>query len=683
MGRNIGPEGRITAPFALPSVLDDQKDAERWVLWRWTLKDNGKWDKPPFRVFSPAAHASSTDDRTWGKLGGAKEMISEGLADGIGYMLRDDQERIFWDLDDCRDPATGEISDWAAEMVEEADSYTEITPSGTGLRIIGTHGGFLKAPIHSAYKLPNGGNGEVFFRAARYVTVSGQHLESTPTTLNDISGAVLELLAKAGKASAGVMPERQGDISASPIRDVLAALNCITNADLHYDEWVRVAMAIYAASGGSDAGLDAFLAWSGKSQKHEEAECLRLWNSIRRSPPKNISYGTLHYLAQAERPLFVPPSWRPEEDAEFRPAGGEQSAPQWDERPPADVFKTLSMEEVLALPPVEWRVKGWLTTDGFAVAYGAPGSFKSFIALDISLCIAYGLPWKGCEVKQGGVLYIAGEGVRGLKRRMVAWQRKHNLVGVDAPFRLLAAAVNLTDGEHVAKVVRTAVAAAEAEGFPVALVVVDTVARAIAGADENSAQDMGRLVAAVDQIREHCSTAVLGIHHSGKDKEKGARGSSALLGAVDTMIQVNRDEGTLCVTVKVEKQKDDEPPEPLRLEGEKISLDGRLNPETSLVFNGSNQRGSGSESTAEREGRLDMLRQIARALGPNGTLTSNKLLEALGLSSGGTGRAKISGVIPLGPDYVEIAADEGVVRLARIRSGSAETSPIVVRRYDV
>lgn len=348
----------------------------------------------------------------------------------------------------------------------------------------------------------------------------------------------------------------------------------------------------------------------------------------------------------------------------------------------ADVFKTLSMEEVLALPPVEWRVKGWLTTDGFAVAYGAPGSFKSFIALDLGLCIAYGQPWKGCEVKQGGVLYVAGEGVRGLKRRMLAWQKKHKMVGVDAPFRLLPASVNLTDAEHVSRVVRTALAAAEAEGFPVALVVIDTVARAIAGADENSAQDMGRMVAAVDHIRDHCSTAILGIHHSGKDKERGARGSSALLGAVDTMIRVDRADGTLSVTVKVEKQKDDEPPADLILEGEKIPLDGKINPETSLVFNASHQATPTGESTAERAKRIELLGQIARALGPNGTLTTTRLLDALGLPMGSRSRERVAAAVPLYPDYIEIQADQGPVRLSRTRSGDAETSPILVRRYD-
>ena len=67
---------------------------------------------------------------------------------------------------------------------------------------------------------------------------------------------------------------------------------------------------------------------------------------------------------------------------------------------------------------------------------------------------------------------------------------------------------------------------------------VDTVARALPGSDENSATDMGAFVDACDRIRHHTGSAVIGVQHSGKDISRGMRGSSALLGAVDTSIDV-------------------------------------------------------------------------------------------------------------------------------------------------
>jgi hypothetical protein len=88
-------------------------------------------------------------------------------------------------------------------------------------------------------------------------------------------------------------------------------------------------------------------------------------------------------------------------------------------------------------------------------------------------------------------------------------------------------------------------------------VFVDTVARSLVGADENSATELGLWVAAADSLKAHCKCALVGIHHSGKDSTRGMRGSSALLGAVDTSLVVAKDESL--VYMRCEKQKDAEP----------------------------------------------------------------------------------------------------------------------------
>ena len=87
----------------------------------------------------------------------------------------------------------------------------------------------------------------------------------------------------------------------------------------------------------------------------------------------------------------------------------------------------------------------------------------------------------------------------------------------------------------------------------------DTVARSLVGADENSSQERGLWVAAADSIKSHCKCAFVGVHHSGKNVANGMRGSSALLGAVDTSLVVTKDEEY--VTMRVEKQKDATPAE--------------------------------------------------------------------------------------------------------------------------
>jgi len=348
-----------------------------------------------------------------------------------------------------------------------------------------------------------------------------------------------------------------------------------------------------------------------------------------------------------------------------------------------DVFPTLSLEDVMALPPPTWLIDKVLTEGGFATLYAPPASYKTFVSLSMALAIAYGDDWMGRTTKQAGVLYIAGEGVRGLGKRIKAWQRRHKRSGVDAPFRLLAHSVNLTDPAQTAKVIKTALAVAEAEGCSIGAVFIDTVARSMAGADENSAQDMGRFVEACGAICREIGCAVVGIHHTGKDVERGARGSNALLGGVDAEIKIERHEGR--VTVTITKQKDDDEGEPLQLRVEKVEIGGPLNPLQSLVVvadEGARPLSNG-ETAAQREARMRAIAEVATMLGPNGQMTTTALISGLGWPAGGRAKERIAALIPFAPDCAEVTTADGVARLWRIRQGEKVTSPIIVRRQDV
>ena len=118
---------------------------------------------------------------------------------------------------------------------------------------------------------------------------------------------------------------------------------------------------------------------------------------------------------------------------------------------------------------------------------------------------------------------------------------------------VLPIAVNFRDQSEVEKLMRSIDKAGS--GWSIAFC--DTVARSLVGADENSSQEMGLWVAAADSIKSHCKCAFVGVHHSGKNVANGMRGSSALLGAVDTSLVVTKDEEY--VTIRVEKQKDATP----------------------------------------------------------------------------------------------------------------------------
>lgn len=118
--------------------------------------------------------------------------------------------------------------------------------------------------------------------------------------------------------------------------------------------------------------------------------------------------------------------------------------------------------------------------------------------------------------------------------------------------------------------------------FPIGLVVIDTVSRALAGHDENGQEAMSLFVKACDQIKDFTGGAVLGVHHEGKDKERGMRGSTVLLGGCDAAIRCAKDEAM--VTLTTEKQKDAEESAPIYLSMKKVEwAKGLGEPETTLV----------------------------------------------------------------------------------------------------
>ena len=238
-----------------------------------------------------------------------------------------------------------------------------------------------------------------------------------------------------------------------------------------------------------------------------------------------------------------------------------------------DTFDVYDIAYLRNMPPVEFVVDGLLTKHGLAVLYGEPGAGKSFLAIDLALSIAYGKDWHGNAVEQGAVLYIAGEGVGGLGKRVKAWQSHYGQTET-VPFYVLPTAVRFREQDDVERLMRTI----DALGQTFKAVFVDTVARALLGGDENSATDMGLFVDACEVVKRHTGCALVAIHHSGKDAARGMRGSTALLGAVDTSVRVSKLEDT--VTMAIEKQKDAEPETDKAFEMVSVALLG----DTSVVM---------------------------------------------------------------------------------------------------
>ncbi|MCL6741571.1 helicase RepA family protein [Sphingomonas sp. RB56-2] len=185
--------------------------------------------------------------------------------------------------------------------------------------------------------------------------------------------------------------------------------------------------------------------------------------------------------------------------------------------------------------------------------YGESSAGKTFLAIHTSLCVAWGVPFFGRKTKRGGVLYIAAEGGSSVLPRIESAEKAlgiaaDNLTGpcdpsiCRAPIRIVTEAPNLSrDGDpmRLIQTIRKAAADFERQGSRLALVVVDTWHAALGGADENSAADAGHALKPLKDAVEEFRLCTLILHHPGKGAERGARGSSSLLAAVDTSIELH------------------------------------------------------------------------------------------------------------------------------------------------
>lgn len=200
----------------------------------------------------------------------------------------------------------------------------------------------------------------------------------------------------------------------------------------------------------------------------------------------------------------------------------------------------------------KWLVKHAVPSDSIGVMFGGSGTFKSFIALDLSLHVAHGLPWLGKKTQQGKVLIVAAEGGHGIWRRIVAWHRNHRLKWDEAPVYVLPVAVNL--GADAARVQE----AAAAIGVRPDLVVIDTLSQTFAG-EENSAAEVSHYLREIGLwFRNSWQASVLLVHHTGHLATERPRGSSALRSNVDFMFGCHRDEKEMLATLECVKQKDGE-----------------------------------------------------------------------------------------------------------------------------
>lgn len=273
------------------------------------------------------------------------------------------------------------------------------------------------------------------------------------------------------------------------------------------------------------------------------------------------------------------------------------------------------------LPPIRWLIEPEIPQKALVVIYGPSGAGKSFIGLDYALRIA----------QAETVVYVAAEGQSGYQQRVGAWcqhnQRSegHLYVSLGTP--------NLFDPEQLQEFI------GEIAPLSPVLLVVDTLAMAMIGGDENSTRDMAKIMSAcIDLIREvECS--VILVHHTGKAGVV-ERGSSVIRGSADMMIRVTNDDGL--IIIESDKSKDAAPfPTKYKRLLPIILADGQ---ESRVVVNSEKVVQTATDPLTQNQERI--LRTMALPVYHDGIVFAD-LCEITGLGRGSVARV-LSRLLELG-----------------------------------
>lgn len=479
----------------------------RWVGWKAIQDAPGmKPRKVPYRVDAFNATASSTDPATWCDFEQAVTALEEEGSDltGIGFVLNNDGIAGV-DIDACCDASTGEIDPAAIRLLDEMQAgYIEFSPSGKGLRAIG-----FADPLETG---KNGKLGDLkveLYTGGRYLTFTGHALKRG--SLRPLSGfhdkAKLIDAAKKKVTPGGELVDAPAD---ERIADLLHRIRL---GDVYHDS-LRDLAATWAATGmGAGAIVNTLRALMNDSSAAKDDR----WQSRYKDIPRLVSTAIGKFT--------------------HAPASAQTA------------YRLLTADDVAALPPISWRVKGVIPASGLAAIYGPSGSGKSFLTLDMLAAIADGREWHGHRCIAAPVVYVCLEGEAGLAQRLQALRTRFG-DDIGASMRFVTAPFQLLDSNNVTQLAEVILEA----GGTGAVVVLDTLNRATPGSDENSSQDMGLAVAASKALQAMLGGLVILVHHTGKDATRGMRGHTSLFAALDAVVEVIRDGDSR--TWRVGKSKD-------------------------------------------------------------------------------------------------------------------------------
>ena len=416
----------------------------------------------------------------------------------------------------------------------------------------------LSGGRHLLFRLPNGRKvGNSASRIAKHIDVRGERgfvkfygtaAPPGPDDIADCPAWLLELLGEA-RATEGAGGVRHGA--------VLDAPDNIARAAGYLEQQAP------AATTGVDASHTAFLVAAtvkdfGISEPCATDLMLEHWNERNYPPltPDDLQHRVSNAYRYGREPVgLLDPA------ADFPvPAVTGGSSPETDFPPPGEHAISVARHklhfvfgaDITVSRKATYLIKGFLDQGAMSVIYGPSNSGKSFVALDIGWHIATGRQWRRRRTRSGLVVYVAAEGGGGFSKRIAALRMRHGDDG-GTNLAIVPCSVDLLADDGDLRALTDLVRQAEVEsGQKAALVVIDTLSRAMGGGNENAPEDMTKFIRHLDALRQHTAAHVLIVHHSGKDAARGARGHSSLRAATDTEIEVSGEARSFQVT----KQRD-------------------------------------------------------------------------------------------------------------------------------
>ena len=227
-------------------------------------------------------------------------------------------------------------------------------------------------------------------------------------------------------------------------------------------------------------------------------------------------------------------------------------------RPDNSKFSLIRADQLEFKEP-DYLVTGLIEAETLALLFADPGSGKSFVAMDIAASIATGCGFHGRDVRQGAVIYICGEGKNGVKRRLTAWERHHGASLNGKPLFVSSVAARFLSPESISEII-AAIDVAAQEAGSVAMIIIDTLNRNMGAGDESSTADMTAFISAVDAVKDRYDATALIVHHTGHGNKERARGSMAMLGALDAEYRIEKDESIVTITNTKMKEAATPPP---------------------------------------------------------------------------------------------------------------------------